>query len=148
MALTIGDMAPDFELSSQDGTMVRLSHFRGKKAVVLYFYHKDFTPGCTKQACTFRDVYTEFQKAGAEVIGISSDDVENHSAFSQKYALPFPILSDAGKTVRKLYGGKGYARHFAGTRYIYNRQNGGDTRNIFFPAHAFKTHKCCAGSSA
>jgi peroxiredoxin Q/BCP len=106
MVLKIGDMAPDFELPSQDGAMVSLSSFRGKKGIVLYFYPKDFTPGCTKQACVFRDMYSEFQKAGAEVVGVSSDSMENHLAFSRKYSLPFQLLSDTAKTVRRLYGVK------------------------------------------
>lgn len=100
----IGDKAPDFTLGSQSGDTVRLRDFIGKKIIVLYFYPKDGTPGCTAEACSFRDNYDVFKKAGAEVIGISSDAVESHSAFVLKYNLPFILLSDKDQTVRKLYG--------------------------------------------
>ena len=100
----IGDKAPDFTLNSQSGDKVSLRDFIGKKIIVLYFYPKDGTPGCTAEACSFRDNYDVFKKAGAEVIGISSDAVESHSAFVLKYNLPFILLSDNDQTVRKLYG--------------------------------------------
>jgi peroxiredoxin Q/BCP len=100
----VGDSAPDFTLDSQSGDKVRLKDFIGKKIIVLYFYPKDGTPGCTAEACSFRDNYDVFQQAGAEVIGISSDAVESHSAFVVKYNLQFILLSDKDQTVRKLYG--------------------------------------------
>ena len=100
----IGDRAPDFTLDSQSGDKVRLKDFIGKKIIVLYFYPKDGTPGCTAEACSFRDNYDVFKNAGAEVIGISSDAVESHSAFVLKYNLQFILLSDKDQTVRKLYG--------------------------------------------
>lgn len=100
----IGDKAPDFTLDSQSGDKVRLKDFIGKKIIVLYFYPKDGTPGCTAEACSFRDNYDVFKQAGAEVIGISSDAVESHSAFVLKYNLQFILLSDKDQTVRKLYG--------------------------------------------
>ena len=100
----IGDRAPDFTLDSQSGDKVRLKDFIGKKIIVLYFYPKDGTPGCTAEACSFRDNYDVFKQAGAEVIGISSDAVESHSAFVLKYNLQFILLSDKDQTVRKLYG--------------------------------------------
>ncbi len=100
----VGDSAPDFTLDSQSGDKVRLKDFIGKKIIVLYFYPKDGTPGCTAEACSFRDNYDVFQKAGAEVIGISSDAVKSHSAFVLKYNLQFILLSDKDQTVRKLYG--------------------------------------------
>jgi peroxiredoxin Q/BCP len=99
-----GDSAPDFELPNQSGDLVKLSDFLGKKAVVLYFYPKDFSPGCTKEACAFRDSYEQFRDAGAEVLGVSSDTQESHGLFSIKLGLPFQILSDDGGRVRKLYG--------------------------------------------
>jgi peroxiredoxin Q/BCP len=102
--IKVGDKAPDFELKSQRGEAVRLSDYAGKKAVVLYFYPKDETPGCTKEACAFRDSYEVFKEAGAEVIGISSDDEESHSIFSLKYSLPFALLSDEGGKVRHEFG--------------------------------------------
>ncbi len=100
----VGDSAPDFTLDSQSGDKVRLKDFIGKKIIVLYFYPKDGTPCCTAEACSFRDNYDVFQKAGAEVIGISSDAVKSHSAFVLKYNLQFILLSDKDQTVRKLYG--------------------------------------------
>jgi peroxiredoxin Q/BCP len=104
MALKPGDTAPDFSLLSQKGTTVRLSEFLGKKSVVLYFYPKDETPGCTKEACTFRDSYEAFKDVGAEVIGVSSDSAESHKDFAGHHRLPFLLLADTGGKVRKLYG--------------------------------------------
>lgn len=99
-----GDEAPDFELLDRSGRAVRLRDFRGKQPVVLYFYPKDDTPGCTKEACSFRDQYEDFQALGAEVIGVSSDSTESHARFVEKYSLPFRLLSDRGGRVRKAYG--------------------------------------------
>jgi peroxiredoxin Q/BCP len=100
----VGDEAPDFELLDRSGRAVRLRDYRGKQPVVLYFYPKDDTPGCTKEACSFRDQYEEFQRLGAEVIGVSSDSPESHARFVQKYELPFRLLSDRGGAARKAYG--------------------------------------------
>jgi peroxiredoxin Q/BCP len=100
----VGSVAPDFTLPSQSGEMISLGDFVGKKPVVLYFYPKDDTPGCTKQACGFRDDFEEFGRLDAEVIGISSDSVESHKSFAARHNLPFTLLSDAGSKVRKLYG--------------------------------------------
>ena len=99
-----GMIAPDFELPDAEGKPVRLSRYRGEKPVVVYFYPKDDTSVCTKQACAFRDRFAEFQKAGAAILGISDDDGASHRKFAAKYALPFPLLSDRGGKVRKLYG--------------------------------------------
>ena len=99
-----GSLAPNFTLPSQSGKMVSLRDFFGKKPVILFFYPKDDTPGCNKQACAFRDGYKEFGKLDAEVIGISSDSVESHKRFAEMHSLPFPLLSDEGGKVRKLYG--------------------------------------------
>lgn len=101
-ALRIGDFAPDFNLPTSTGNNFKLSEHRGHP-VVLYFYPKDGSPGCTKEACSFRDQYREFEEMGAEVIGISSDNELSHRAFTAKYALPFPLLSDAGGELRKKY---------------------------------------------
>ncbi len=90
----VGSVAPDFTLPSQSGEMVSLEDFLGKKPVVLFFYPKDDTPGCTKQACGFRDDFDEFRKLDAEVIGISSDSVESHKSFVARHNLPFTLLSD------------------------------------------------------
>jgi peroxiredoxin Q/BCP len=102
--LKVGDVAPDFSLLDEHGLPVSLKDFRGKKVVVLYFYPKDFTAGCTAEACSFRDNYTPYQDKDAVVIGISLDSVESHAKFSEKYNLPFAILSDKNKEVAKTYG--------------------------------------------
>ena len=99
----IGTKAPDFTLRDKDGNNVSLSDFHGKK-VVLYFYPKDNTPGCTRQACAFAGLYNEFKKKGIEVIGISKDSVASHLKFAQKYDLPFILLSDPELTAIKAYG--------------------------------------------
>lgn len=101
--LNIGDKAPEFTLEDKDGKTVSLSDFAGKK-VVLYFYPKDNTPGCTRQACAFAGLYGEFQKKGVEVIGISRDSVSSHSRFAEKHALPFILLSDPKLTAIQAYG--------------------------------------------
>jgi thioredoxin-dependent peroxiredoxin len=98
-----GDRAPDFALEDQDGRTVRLSDLRGKKNVVVYFYPKDDTPGCTKESCAFRDHYEAFLEAGAEVLGISSDSARSHKAFAEKHRLPFRLLADAGGKVRAAF---------------------------------------------
>lgn len=100
----VGEIAPNFTLPSQSGEKVSLKDFVGKKAVVLYFYPRDETPGCTKEACAFRDDHEQFGKLQAEVIGVSSDPVTSHEQFTKKYSLPFTLLSDEGGEVRKLYG--------------------------------------------
>jgi peroxiredoxin Q/BCP len=102
--IKVGDRLPDFSLKSQSGETVNISDFFGKKSIVLYFYPKDDTPGCTAESCAFRDSYQVFQDAGAEVIGISGDSVASHSSFASKYNLPFLLLSDDNNQVRKLLG--------------------------------------------
>lgn len=101
--LEVGTKAPDFKLQDKDGKEVSLSDFIGKK-VVLYFYPKDNTPGCTRQACAFAGLYNEFQKKGIEVIGISKDSVASHIKFAEKYNLPFILLSDSELSAIKAYG--------------------------------------------
>ncbi len=100
MPLKEGGTAPDFTAIDQDGKKVTLSSFRGKKNVVLYFYPKDMTPGCTTEACDFRDNKIK----GAEIIGVSADSIERHQKFIEKYKLPFTLLSDTDKKVANLYG--------------------------------------------
>jgi thioredoxin-dependent peroxiredoxin len=95
--------APEFELRSDSGDTVRLSDFRGK-TVVLYFYPKDDTPGCTTEACEFRDEYEVYRERGIEVLGVSPDDVASHEKFKRKYELPFPLLSDPDHRVAEAYG--------------------------------------------
>ena len=101
--LTVGTKAPAFTLQDKEGKSVSLSDFLGKK-VVLYFYPKDNTPGCTRQACAFAGLYGEFQKRGVEVIGISKDSVASHVKFAQKYQLPFVLLSDPDRVAIEAYG--------------------------------------------
>ena len=96
--------APDFELPSHLGDTVRLKDFRGKKNVVLYFYPKDDTPGCTREACDLRDDHPRLAGEDVVVLGVSKDPVESHARFAQKYELPFPLLSDAGSDVSESYG--------------------------------------------
>jgi peroxiredoxin Q/BCP len=99
-----GSLAPNFTLPSQSGKKVSLRDFLGKKPVILFFYPKDDTPGCTKEACAFRERHEDFRELNAEVIGISSDSVESHRSFAAEHELPFTLLSDEGGKVRKLYG--------------------------------------------
>ncbi|HEX5036362.1 MAG TPA: peroxiredoxin [bacterium] len=103
MGLKSGQPAPDFFLKDQNGAVVRLSDFKGKP-LVLYFYPKDDTPGCTAEACTFRDSFEVFTDAGAAVVGISSDSPESHKQFAKKNKLPFKLLSDEDESVKKAYG--------------------------------------------
>ncbi len=100
----VGDAAPEFTSTSQTGEQVSLGEFRGNKAVVLFFYPKDGTPVCTKEACSFRDAYEDFVRAGAVVIGVSSDSAESHQAFAGGHRLPFLLLSDADGSLRKAFG--------------------------------------------
>jgi thioredoxin-dependent peroxiredoxin len=103
MAIKVGDAAPAFQLNDQSGNPVSLETFRGKP-LVLYFYPKDDTPGCTAESCAFRDQYEVFEAAGAAVVGISGDSPESHQNFASKYQLPFTLLSDPGDQVRKAFG--------------------------------------------
>jgi peroxiredoxin Q/BCP len=102
-ALAVGDKAPEFALPNEAGKTVKLKDFKGRQ-VVLYFYPKDDTPGCTKEACSFRDSLEPIKKAGAVVLGVSLDGRESHQKFIAKHRLPFPLLSDEDATVSKAYG--------------------------------------------
>ncbi|MFZ5819913.1 MAG: thioredoxin-dependent thiol peroxidase [Chloroflexota bacterium] len=102
MPLQQGIPAPDFELSDETGALRRLSDFRGRP-VVLYFYPKDDTPGCTTEACAFRDDYSAYERAGVAILGVSPDTVKAHARFKARYGLPFPLLADAGHTVCEQY---------------------------------------------
>lgn len=126
----VGDEAPDFSLPSQDGTQVSLRDRFTQRVVVLYFYPKDNTPGCTAEACAFRDSHEVFAEAGAEVIGVSSDSVESHQKFVGKHELPFTLLSDRGGAVRRQYGVRKAMGILPGrVTYVIDRQ--GVVRHIF-----------------
>ena len=105
-ALAVGDQLPSFSLKDQSGNTFNVDQFLGKTAMVIYFYPKDDTPGCTKEACSFRDSYEEFTDKNIKVIGISADDVESHRNFAEKYKLPFTLLADTDNKVRNLFGVK------------------------------------------
>lgn len=115
MAIPAGFPAPDFELLDDTGTPRRLSDFRGRN-VVLYFYPKDDTPGCTKEACSFRDDYSAYERADVTILGVSPDDVGSHAKFKKKFQLPFPLLADEGHRVCDLYGVWG-PKKFLGREY-------------------------------
>lgn len=119
--LTIGDMAPDFTLQDDAGQSVTLSQLRGQ-TVVIFFYPKDDTPGCTTQACGFRDNYQALIASGAQVLGISPDDVKSHAKFKQKFNLPFPLLADINHTVCEAYG-------VWGEKSMYGKKYMGVTRS-------------------
>ena len=123
MKLEVGQSAPEFEVNDQDGNLVKLSDFRGKK-VVLYFYPKDNTPGCTAQSCNLRDNYELLQKQGYEVLGISSDSEKSHRNFIEKQSLPFTLLADVDKKVHDLYG-------TWVEKSMYGRKYMGTARNTF-----------------
>ena len=115
-----GKPAPDFELTSDGGERVKLSSLRGTP-VVLYFYPRDDTPGCTKQACGIRDVYGEFERAGSVVLGVSPDDEESHVRFKEKYELPFTLLADPDHAVADEYGVWGEKKYMGRTYMGVNR---------------------------
>jgi peroxiredoxin Q/BCP len=116
LKLKIGDRAPDFSTATNGGGKISLADFKGK-SVVLYFYPRDDTPGCTKEACAFRDHFADFKKAGAVVLGVSTDTVKSHDKFAAKYKLPFTLLVDEDKTIVQAYGVWGEKR-FMGRKYL------------------------------
>jgi peroxiredoxin Q/BCP len=103
MGLQVGDQAPDFTATTFDGRQISLSDYRGKRGVVLFFYPKDGTSVCTKEACAFRDSYEKFADAGAEVIGVSGDSNDSHQKFSHEHKLSYPLISDADGSLRKKF---------------------------------------------
>jgi peroxiredoxin Q/BCP len=119
--LKTGDKAPDFRASDQDGETVSLKELRGRK-VVLYFYPKDDTPGCTKEACSFRDGFSKFRRRNIEVLGVSVDDEKSHKKFAEKYDLPFRLLADPERKIVRDYGVWGekslYGRKYMGTNRV------------------------------
>lgn len=135
MSVTEGQQAPDFALPATDGSTIRLSELRGKK-VVLYFYPKDDTPGCTKEACSFRDNLSALQSLRVVVLGASPDSIASHQRFAQKYGLTFPLLADEGAQVATLYGvwkeKKQYGRTYMGierTTFLIDEE--GIVRKVF-----------------
>ncbi|HVB44938.1 MAG TPA: peroxiredoxin [Streptosporangiaceae bacterium] len=126
----VGDKAPDFTLPGQSGEPVRLHDRLGERVVVLYFYPKDQTPGCTAEACAFRDSHETFTDAGAEVIGVSSDSVDRHVAFTNRHTLPFTLVSDQGGRVRKSYGVPAVLGLLPG-RVTYVIDRTGTVRHVF-----------------
>ena len=128
--IQVGDQAPDFTLPTQSGESYRLKYHLGERVIVLYFYPKDNTSGCTAEACAFRDSYEVFTDAGADVIGISSDSVDKHAGFASKHALPFTLLSDQGGRIRKVYGVPGLLGVIPG-RVTYVIDRAGVVRHVF-----------------
>lgn len=124
-----GTAAPNFTLKDQSGKNVSLSQYKGKEFVILYFYPKDETPGCTKEACSFRDDLSWYQKNGVEVLGVSVDNVASHKDFAKHYALNFHILSDANKEVTRRYGVLGDLGMAKRTTYVIDKQ--GIIRAVF-----------------
>ncbi len=125
MAVTLaaGDAAPDFKLTDQDDVVHRLADYRDR-TVVLYFYPRDETPGCTIEACSFRDVHDDIVAEGAVVLGVSADDAESHRVFRERHGLPFPLLVDEGASVASAYGAWG-------EKVLYGRRSVGMTRCTF-----------------
>ncbi|MFQ5950975.1 MAG: peroxiredoxin [Candidatus Geothermarchaeales archaeon] len=126
----VGEVAPDFELKTADGSFIRLSDFRGRKNVVMYFYPKDFTPGCTKEACSFRDSYTLFEQVDTEVLGISTDEADSHGRFATELRLPFPLLIDEEKKVSEAYGARRlFGRFTRRVTFVINKD--GVVRHVY-----------------
>jgi peroxiredoxin Q/BCP len=134
----VGDRAPDFTLASGDGRSVTLAEFRGKKVVVLFFYPQDETPGCTREACEFRDSFDRFGDVGAEVIGVSDDDVESHKKFASKHRLPMTLLSDVGGRVRESFGVKPLFGIPDRVTFVIDRE--GVVRHVFAARLRFGKH--------
>ena len=131
MALQIGDKLPNFSAKDKDGIIFESQSVVGIKPVVFYFYPKDNTPGCTAQACSFRDQYEDFKDLGAEVIGISSDTTVSHEKFSKKHRLPFRLLSDENQKIRKLFGVKSNLFGLIPGRVTYVVDSKGIIRLVF-----------------
>jgi peroxiredoxin Q/BCP len=138
--LKTGQPAPDFELKDQNGHAVRLSQFRGQSPVVLFFYPKDDTTGCTIEACSFRDETPRFDAAGARVIGISSDSAQSHARFAAKHNLPYTLLADPGGKVRALYGASGLLFGLIPGRITFVIDIHGIVRHVFSSQTQFQGH--------
>ncbi len=136
--LNVGDAAPDFTLVSQTGESVSLRNLVGRREIVLYFYPKDYTSGCTAEACAFRDTYEVFKEQGAEVVGVSSDSTDSHKGFASKHNLPFILLSDESGKVRRLYGASSTFGLPGRVTYIIDRA--GIIRHVFSSQFSPKKH--------
>ena len=134
-----GDRAPGFELQDQHGSTVRLSDLIARGPLVLFFYPKDDTAGCTKEVCRFRDDFPKFEKAGAQIAGISSDSQNSHEKFASKYSLQYTLLSDPGSRVRKLYGAEGFFGLMPG-RVTFVIDRGGIVRHVYSSQSNFERH--------
>jgi len=138
-SIAVGDTAPDFTLTNQSGQQVRLSDYRGRQVVVLYFYPRDDTYGCTREACAFRDKFEDFVDAGAVVIGVSSDSVASHDQFANKHRLPFQLVADPGGQLRASYGVSAGLGVLPGrVTYVIDRQ--GVVRHVFSSRTQFEGH--------
>ncbi len=131
MELKVGDSIPNFTAKDTDGNDFDSKNVVGHKPLVIYFYPKDNTPGCTAQACSFRDQYEDFKDLGAEVIGISSDSADSHQKFAKQYKLPFILLSDSDKKIRKLFGVPGGMFGLLPGRVTYVTDKNGVVQMIF-----------------
>lgn len=139
MTIAVGQRAPDFTLPSTTGAPLTLSTFFNRRTVVLFFYPQDDTPGCTAEACTFRDTHEAFAAAGAEVIGISSDSIPSHEQFARKHRLPMTLVSDAGGAVRALYGVRSTLGLLPGrATFVIDRT--GTVRHVFVSQFRVKQH--------
>ena len=135
----VGERAPEFELRDQNGAFVQLTGLRKRGPVVIFFYPKDDTSGCTKEACRFRDDFARFRQTGAQIVGISSDSAESHQRFAAKYALPYTLLSDPGGRVRKLYGAASFFGLMPGrATFVIDRE--GIVRHVFSSQAKFEEH--------
>ena len=137
--IDVGDTAPDLELSTHSGEQITLADYHGKKAVVVFFYPKDGTPVCTKEACAFRDAYEDFVEAGAVVIGISSDSVAQHQEFASSHRLPFLLVSDTDGAARRAFGVPRSMGLLPGrVTYVIDRE--GIVRHVFSSQFAADRH--------
>jgi peroxiredoxin Q/BCP len=140
MTLSIGEQAPDFDKTTHDGEKLSLARLRGEKAVVLYFYPKDETPGCTAEACTFRDSYEAFVEAGAIVVGVSPDSDASHEKFAAHHRLPFKLISDADGELRRRYKVPSALLGIVPGRVSYVIDKQGKIRHVFNSMLQAKRH--------